>query len=163
MSDGNIRFNKAFYPNATTKELREESYRYNNELRASMRSDPIVFISHKTGDQNAEQLAREITRTHKVVTYLAEWDDNVEGDSVELPDYIMNVISNSKGFLVCVRQSITYSMWIGYEIGGAHANDISSAKTNFQQVRNLPSVLEVLESLESRAELDDWIRKHVIR
>ena len=160
MNDG-IRFNKAFFPDASTRRARTAYLRTNDDLRASFTTDPILFISHRTGDRHAEVLAEEITSNHKVTTYLVEWDDTVQGDSVELPNYIMNVISKCKGFLVCVQQDIGYSMWVGYEIGGAYAYNVSRAKVNFVYARNLPSVLEILESLTSQSQLDNWIRDNV--
>ena len=41
----------------------------------------MVFMSHKTGDDQAEREAKRITRQHRVEVYMAEWDDDVVGDS----------------------------------------------------------------------------------
>ena len=39
----------------------------------------------------------------------------------------MRAIQNSNGFLVNVIAEIAVSMWIGYEIGGAHAMEKPSS------------------------------------
>ena len=122
----------------------------------------MVFMSHKTGDKQAESDAEYIAQTHGVQVYVAEWDDQVDGDSKELPDYIMNAIRESDAFLVSVIEEIRISMWIGYEIGGAHALQKSRARIMHNYVRSLPSVVEALESLWTRDGLDLWIRRNVL-
>ena len=67
----------------------------------------MVFMSHKTGDDQAEREAKRITRQHRVEVYMAEWDDDVVGDSNQLPDHIMNAIRQSKGFLVSVIPAVS--------------------------------------------------------
>ena len=122
----------------------------------------LVFMSHKTGDRSAEAEARYIMVTHRVAVYLAEWDSNVAGDAPSLPDYIMNAIRRSQGFLVNVIGSIGSSMWVGYEIGGAHAVEKPRARIDYQNVTGLPSVVLALARLSSRARLDAWIRGNVL-
>ena len=100
----------------------------------------MVFMSHKTGDDQAEREAKRITRQHRVEVYMAEWDDAVVGDSNQLPDHIMNAIRRSKGFLVSVIPAIAESMWVGYEIGGAHAMQKSLGQHHVQGGRP-PSTL----------------------
>ena len=119
-------------------------------------------MSHKTGDGQAVVEARHIAQTYRVQVYMAEWDDNVEGDSNRLPDYIMTAIRKSNGFLVNVIAEIAVSMWIGYEIGGAHAMQKDRAKIMYRDVGRLPSVVGALTSLRSRRELDTWIRTHIL-
>lgn len=124
-------------------------------------SDKMVFMSHKTGDLKAEIVAEYISKNHHVQVYMAEWDDNVHGDSNELPDQIMTAIRESDAFLVNVIAEIAVSMWIGYEIGGAHAMKKSRAKIMFTEVSYLPSVVSALKTLRSRNELDIWIRTNI--
>ena len=88
----------------------------------------MIFLSHKIGDKQAEAEAKYIAEKHRVQVYMAEWDDNVQGDSIELPNNIMIAIRKSDGFLVNVVAEIAVSMWIGYETGGAHAMEKSRAK-----------------------------------
>ena len=88
---------------------------------------------------------------------MAEWDDEVYGDSTALPDHIMKAIRQSNGFLVNVIAEIAVSMWIGYEIGGAHAMGKSRAKIMYAQVPRLPSGVGALSSLRNRGELDRWV------
>ena len=118
-------------------------------------------MSHKTCDQRAEVEADYIAEKHQVQVYMAEWDDNVQGDSVELPHDIMNAVRKSDGFLVNVVAEIAVSMWIGYEIGGAHAMEKSRAKIMYSHVGRLPSVVGALEMLCNRNELDVWIVRNV--
>ena len=122
----------------------------------------MVFMSHKTGDTEAEIEARYIAVRHGVKVYMAEWDDHVGGDSNLLPDHIMDAIRQSDGFLVNVIAEIVVSMWIGYEIGGAHALGKSRAKIMFGEVRGLPSVVGALTSLRNRTALDGWISTYVL-
>ena len=110
----------------------------------------MLFMSHKTGDKQAEEEAAYIVRKHGLKVYMTEWDDNVEGDSDQLPDYIMAAIRSSNAFLVNVSARISVSMWIGYEIGGAHALRKSSAKIMYFPISNLPSVVRALHSLRDR-------------
>ena len=131
-------------------------------VRTKTATDKIVFMSHKTGDWQAEREARRIVRLHGVMVYMAEWDDNVEDDSDELPVYIMNAIRKCDGFLVNVTAAIRISMWIGYEIGGAHAMQKPRARIMYNWIRNLPSVVRALEWLGDREELDEWISKNVL-
>ena len=93
---------------------------------------------------------------------MTEWDTTVAGDSAELPEYIMNAIRKSDGLLVNVIAAITRSMWIGYEIGGAHAMRKALAKIMYEEVSPLPSVVGALESLRSRPALDRWIVVNVL-
>ena len=118
-------------------------------------------MSHKTGDWQAVSVAQYIAQRHRVEVYMAEWDDQVDTDSVELPDYIMKSIRESNGFLVNVTSAIADSMWIGYEIGGAHAMGKSRAKIMYESVYRLPSVVGALETLRGQNELDLWIIKNV--
>ncbi len=124
-------------------------------------SDKMVFMSHKTGDSKAELIAKYISDNHRVQVYMTEWDDNVHGDSNELPDQIMTAIRESDAFLVNVIAEIAVSMWIGYEIGGAHAMGKSRAKFMFYEVSRLPSVVGALKTLRSLDELDIWIRTNI--
>ena len=123
--------------------------------------ETMVFMSHKTGDRQAEAEANYISNKHKVQVYMAEWDDSVHGDSTQLPSDIMRAIRKCGAFLVNVIAEIAVSMWIGYEIGGAHAMEKTRAKIRYNQVGRLPSVVGALESLRSRSELDQWIIEHV--
>ena len=122
-------------------------------------SETIVFMSHKTGDLEAEKVAEYISENHRVQVYMAEWDDDIQGDSSRLPDHIMMAIRKSDGFLVNVIAQIRESMWIGYEIGGAHAMEKLRAKIMYTEVSRLPSVVSALKTLRSRNELDIWIKK----
>ena len=159
--DGTVRFNTAFYPTDTgfaqTASFAEDTIQKQSRQRRK------VFISHKTNDVHAENLAKYITRKHRVITYLAEWDPNVHADSPTLPDYIMRHIRTSQGFLVSVRPQIAISMWVGYEIGGAHAYSVPRAKIMFTRATGLPSVVEALPPLANHDELDVWIAKEVSR
>lgn len=151
-----ITFNKLIRPNlADVQQLTlAESH-----IRDKSVIDTMIFLSHKTGDIKAEVEARYISEKHHILVYMAEWDDRVYRDSAELPDHIMNAIQRSEGFLLNVIPEIGTSMWIGYEIGGAHAMGKSQAKIMYELVGRLPSVVGVLPSLRSRNELDRWVRK----
>ena len=70
----------------------------------------------------------------------------------------MRAIRLSDGFLLNVIPEIGDSMWIGYEIGGAHAMNKSRAKIMFRPVEKLPSVVDALRPIRNRGELDLWIR-----
>ena len=160
--DGTVRFNRAFYRDYTgTAREATSATHASSERQATGRQQ--VFISHKTNDSQAEEVARYITTQHGIITYLAEWDPNVGYDSLALPDYIMREIQISDGFLVNVRPQIAISMWVGYEIGGAHAHRVPSAKMTFSHVPGMPSVVEALKSLMGYQDLDDWIRSYVLR
>lgn len=130
-------------------------------VRRSLDGKKMVFMSHKTDDPGAETEARYIQRTLGVKVYMAEWDDNVHGDSMALPEYIMRVIGVSEAFLVHVIDEIKVSMWIGYEIGGAHAKNKPRAKIMYHSVSGLASVVEVLETLDCRCRLVRWLGRHV--
>ena len=143
-----IKFNKLIRPGQSDSTNRVHAA---SALARKSASDIMVFMSHKTGDRQAETEAKYITNEHHVQVYMAEWDDNVQYDSNELPDYIMTAIRKSDGFLVHVIAKIAVSMWIGYEIGGAHAMSKSRAKIMYNDVRPLPSVVHALESLRSRS------------
>lgn len=149
-----IMFNRLIRPGLgdTRERVLAESY-----LNLKSAADTMVFLSHKTGDAKAEVEARYIADKHRVQVYMAEWDDEVYGDSSALPDHIMKAIRQSDGFLVNVIAEIAVSMWIGYEIGGAHAMGKSRAKIMYAQVPRLPSVVGALSSLRNRGELDRWV------
>ena len=123
----------------------------------------MVFMSHKTKDKAAEREARYISSRHNVAVYMAEWDKKIQGNpnSIVLPAYIMQVINASRGFLVHVIDEIRESMWIGYEVGGAHAFNKPQAKIMFNVNVNylppLPAVVRALDSLNHRFQLDSWI------
>ena len=157
--DGTVRFNRAFYPDDAG--IIQETAAFTESVRRQVSGRKKVFISHKTNDRHAEQLAQYITRQHRVVTYLAEWDPGANPSSPTLPDHIMNHIRTSQGFLVSVRPQIAISMWVGYEIGGAHAHSVPRAKMVFDAVGAMPSVLEAIRALRSHSELDAWIAANV--
>ena len=161
--DGTVRFNRAFFPDYTSTAREAKSAAAHASFKSQATGRQQVFISHTTNDSQAEEVARHITSQHGIVTYLAEWDPNVRHDSPELPDYIMHEIQTSHGFLVNVRPQIAISMWVGYEIGGAHAHRVPSAKMTFSHVPGMPSVVEALKSLMGYQDLDDWIRSYVLR
>ena len=151
-------FNKLVRPGfAETRNM----YSAENVVVAKTASDKMVFMSHKTGDLQAEREANYISEKHRLLVYMTEWDDDVQGDSSELPNQIMAAIRKSDGFLVNVIAEIAISMWIGYEIGGAHAMEKSRAKIMYRKIYRLPSVVGALASLISRDELDQWIRTHI--
>ncbi len=152
-----IRFNKLIQPNREiTSILRSESV-----LASKAVEDKLVFMSHKTGDPQAEKEAKYISNKHRVYVYMTEWDNYVEGDSYKLPEYIMNNIRICDGFLVSVTEEIAVSMWIGYEIGGAHAMEKPRAKIMYKDVPRLPSVVGALNSLGNRDQLDKWVIDNV--
>jgi len=154
-----IRFNRLVRPGqADTR----ERYLAESYLRRKSVSDTMIFMSHKTGDEKAEATARYIAEKHQIKVYMAEWDDEIYGDSNALPDHIMQAIRKSNGFLVNVIAEIVVSMWIGYEIGGAHAMEKSRAKIMYNDVRRLPSVVRALRSLRNRNELDQWIIENLV-
>lgn len=155
-----IEFNKLIQPDqsAITFRNRAESV---VRVKTADAHDKMVFMSHKTGDVQAEIEANYIAVKHKVAVYMAEWDENVVSDSILLPDYIMYAIRASDAFLVHVIAQIANSMWIGYEIGGAHAMEMSRAKIMYKALPLLPSVVGALETLGSRSVLDSWIEENV--
>ena len=154
-----LKFNKLVRPDQPDIQNR---YSAEDIVRSKAARGPMVFMSHKTGDNQAETEAQRITRKHRVEVYMAEWDDDVVEDSSQLPDHIMNAIRESKGFLVSVIPAIVGSMWVGYEIGGAHAMQKSRANIIYKEVGRLPSVVRALESLRSQDALDRWITKNVM-
>ena len=66
----------------------------------------------------------------------------------------MEAIQESEGFLVNVTDPIVISMWVGYEIGGAHALQKPRAKFMTSRVSKLPSVVSALRTLHDFAALD---------
>ena len=158
MPDGQVRFNRLVRPSGSRVTNIMEAERVMTASAA-----PTLFLSHKTGDQAAEEEADYIAETHNVEVYMAEWDPRVDGDSNELPNHIMNNIRQSNGFLVCMSPLVATSMWVGYEIGGAHAFRKSRAKITYTHTvpADLPSVVESLRPLRSRRALDRWISMQV--
>ncbi|MDE0554055.1 MAG: hypothetical protein OXI24_07575 [Candidatus Poribacteria bacterium] len=153
-----IRFTKLIRPDLTDINNR---FTAESTVYAKAASDRMVFMSHKTGDRQAETEARYISKKHLLQVYMVEWDDSVYGDSNELPNHIMMAIRKSDGFLVNVIAEIAVSMWVGYEIGGAHAMQKARAKIMYNEVRRLPSVVGALETLHTRYELDRWIMRNI--
>lgn len=153
-----ISFNKLIRPDLLDI---NDRFRAEAVVTARAASQKMVFMSHKTGDHRAEGEARYISNKHQLQVYMAEWDADVDGDSHELPDHIMTAIRKSDGFLLHVIEAIAVSMWVGYEIGGAHAMGKSRAKIMYTGVRRLPSVVGALKTLRSRTELDLWIMRYM--
>ena len=130
-----------------------------DSIRGKTTSTKTIFLSHKTEDSaNAEALGEFIYNTYRVWVYLTKWDDNVESDGVELPNYIMYQIRACNGLLVSVTTRISVSMWVGYEIGGAHAMQKNLARYMHDDLPTLPSVVAALPPLESYSDLGNWIR-----
>ena len=99
-----IRFNKFVRPDQPDIQNR---YLAEVIVRSKAAGGTMVFMSHKTGDNQAETEAQRITRKHRVEVYMAEWDDDVVEDSNQLPNHIMNAIRQSKGFLVSVIPAVS--------------------------------------------------------
>ncbi len=154
-----IRFNKIIRP---IKPKAQDPNLMEFYVGPTATSDTWLFMSHRTGDKQAEIEAEYIANKHFVNVYLAKFDDSVDENSNELPDYIMNEIRKSDGFLVNVIAEIAVSMWIGYEIGGAHAMRKPRAMINYKNVHDLPSVVDALSSIRNRHELDKWIIDNVL-
>ena len=153
-----VKFNRLVGHYRTDSRDQSDATRF---VRTKSDSDTMIFMSHKTGDYRAAREAEYIAQRHGMKVYMAEWDDHVDHDSKDLPDYIMDAIRKSNGFLVNVIAEIVVSMWIGYEIGGAHAMRMSRAKIMYDPIRRLPSVVAALESLRDRPALDLWIRANI--
>lgn len=134
-----------------------------HERLSKSSGEKVVFLSHKTGDPTAVNVANYISGKHKNVrVYMAEWDDGIpETAENELPDRIMDAIQESEGFLVNVTDPIVVSMWVGYEIGGAHALQKPRAKFMTSHVSKLPSVVSALRTLHDFDALDVWIAVYV--
>ena len=152
------------YPGAAIYDWRQAEAEVRMALanRDSIGGGKMVFMSHKTSDTEAVQIARYISMRHGVKVYMAELDSTVQRDSRDLPENIMRAIEASRCFLVHVIDAIKSSMWIGYEVGVAHAYGRPRAKIMFTPVRFLPSVVDVLKSLENPQSLDEWIRRNVV-
>ena len=130
-----------------------------DSIRGKTTSTKMIFLSHKTEDSaTAEALGQYIYNTYSVWVYLTKWDDNVESDDVALPDYIMYQIRACNGLLVSVTTRISVSMWVGYEIGGAHAMQKNLARYMHYNLPTLPSVVAALRPIESYSDLGNWIR-----
>ena len=153
-----LKFNKLVRHDQSPIIALEEAAEFVRTKTASSRA--MVFMSHKTGDRQAEIEAGRIAAKHHVRVYMAEWDENVVGDTDELPDQIMDAIQESDAFLVHVIAQIKNSMWIGYEIGGAHAMNKARARIMHTMVAGLPSVVRALERLETESKVDSWIRRY---
>ena len=149
-----MRFSRLIRPGMQDTYERTVAQRYLNTKSAA---ETMVFLSHKTGDTKAVIEAQYIVDKHRVQVYITEWDDKIFGDPVGLPDYIMSAIRKCDGFLLNVVPEIGNSLWIGYEIGGAHAMGKLQAKIMYESVARLPSVVNALLSLRNRGELDQWI------
>lgn len=151
-----IHFNRLVNgPTYQTRSIVEAS----DSIRGKATSTKVIFLSHKTEDSaNAEALGEYIYNTYGAWAYLTKWDDNVESDDVALPDYIMYRIRACNGLLVSVTTRISVSMWVGYEIGGAHAMQKNLARYMHYNLPILPSVVAALPSIESYADLGNWIR-----
>ena len=121
----------------------------------------MIFMSHKTGDSQAEALADHIYEKYGVFVYMVEWDDDAEDRGTEtFPNNLMAKIYESDGFLVSVTSQIAVSMWVGYEIGGAHALDKPRAKYDKTTII-FPSVVETLKRLKSESDLRAWINRYI--
>ena len=152
-----LRFNRLVRPDAGDIFLTENAAGFIESSHYRM-----VFMSHKHGDRDAEREATRIAVRFRIMVYMAEWDNHVSGDNAELPNYIMHHIGVSRGFLVYVSAEIGESMWVGYEIGGAHAYEKSRARIVRNYYGSLPSVVEVLHPLTTEQAVDQWIVYHVL-
>ena len=159
--DGIIRFNKLVYPDTPMSSYRELTLLSEANRRYEQTGSKKLFLSHKTGDTAAEELARKLAKKLRITVYMAEWDPNVSGDSPELPDYIRKHIETSNGFLVYANQKIA-TMWVGYEIGVAHATSRHRARVTTSLLEpDLPSVVLALRKLSNDYEIENWVRIYV--
>lgn len=139
-----------------------ERFSADAEVLRKSATDQMVFLSHKTNDHGAEQEAKRIAVTHRVYVYMAEWDDHIsDTGSEQMPDYIMEKLKLSNGFLVYVSSKIAISMWVGYEIGGAHVMGKHRARIMPDSAVAVPSVVSALESLSSNYAVDRWIASYI--
>ena len=88
---------------------------------------------------------------------MVEWDDNIQGDSNELPYYIMFAIRKSDGFLVNVIPNNSVHM-VRIRDWSCACHGIPRAKIMYNQILGLPSVVGALNTLHCRSGLDRWIR-----
>ena len=73
-----IKFNKLVSPGRAAMLCRSSAESF---VRAMDAHDRVVFMSHKSGDYQAELEAQYIMQRHRVSVYMAEWDDHVNSDS----------------------------------------------------------------------------------
>ena len=164
MMNGEIGFNKLVYYSSITNTHRELTRRDEANKYYEDTTSKKLFLSHKTGDSEAELLANQLARMFRIVIYLAEWDPNVTHDSPSLPGYIKRQIKTSNAFLVCANPQVAISMWVGYEIGIADASSLPCARVTKTFIdRKLPSVVRALRRLSTDSEIADWVRTNVTK
>lgn len=123
-----------------------------------------VFISHKGEDIRVAELVGESLQRSGLSGYLDRWDPAVEGDSLELEDYLRSIIRETKTILAIVTENTPLSWWVPFEIGVARETHSQIATflevDRFSAARvELPSYLKKWPILASTTSLQVWARR----
>ena len=107
-----------------------------------------VFISHKGEDIRIAESVGEALQRSGLSGYLDRWDPTVEGDSLELEDYLRRIIRETRTILAIVTENTPLSWWVPFEIGVARETDSQIA-----------TFLEVDRFSAARVELPSYLKK----
>ena len=80
---------------------------------------PDIFLSHHNADAQFAQAIGHYLSQFDNVCYVDTMDPNIDGDSLELEQYLRGVIGASRTLMAIVSQTTQASWWVPLEIGVA--------------------------------------------
>lgn len=123
--------------------------------------DYDVFISHKGEDIAISETVGETLYSYGLSPYLDRWDVNADGDSLELDEYLREVIRETPSIIAVITENTRQSWWVPFEVGVARETHSQiatflSVESNSGQVIHLPGYLRSWPILVGLSELRDW-------
>ena len=123
--------------------------------------DYDVFISHKGEDIAISEAVGETLYSHGLFPYLDRWDQNADGDSLELDEYLREVIRETPSIMAVITENTQQSWWVPFEVGVARETNSQiatflSVQNGSGQVIHLPGYLRSWPILVGLSELRDW-------
>jgi hypothetical protein len=124
-----------------------------------------VFISHRKSDTSAAvAIAKYLREVADVNVYIDEIDTPLKealakSDHEKIVEYIERGIAVCSHILTVISNNTKGSWWVPFEIGSARRANLEVAHTILEEVKNLPSYLQIATLIKDEIELKSWAKK----
>lgn len=144
---------------------------FNNSQRNSYnyssfqnRSNPVVFLSHKSEDKDYVEQIGEYIMSAGIDIYLDKYDPALQradsvGDDKKVTECIQEGISRSTHILCIISEKTKNSWWVPYEIGYGKKSDKELASLIRKDVTNIPSYLSIEKTITNIDGINDYIKE----
>ncbi len=123
-----------------------------------------VFISYHTGDKRMAETVAMLLSTLGINFYLDTHDGNLEispsrSSDAAIVKAMERGLNRSSHLLSIISDQTRGSWWVPWESGGAHGRQMECALLLLDDVKELPSYLQVIPHLQVQSDLWGWLSK----